>query len=1075
MDLIYGRSGVGKTEYILNKIIRNQKNGEKTILMTPEQFSFAMEKRLLNVNNNQTCFNMEVLSFERLAHRILSELGLEAKNIITSAGKAMIINTIIEKEKKNLDFLSNSTDNIELVLKQISEFKKNNVSVESLENRLANIKDEYLKRKLSDLLLIYRNYEEQIINFTDENDILEILYENMDKSDFLNNVNIYIDEFAGFTKQEYKIIEKMNELAKTITISLCIDDTIVAKSPDVDVFYDNKQTLNKLKKIFSNINEIKIENTTNKNEEMEFIEQNLFSFPSKIYKNNVNNISLYVCKNQYSEIEQIAKIIRNLVIENEYRYRDIGIIIKNIEVYSNLVKAIFTQYDIPYFIDEKIDIKNSQIVKFVVSVLDIFTKNWSYEAMFNFIKSGYIKLNNINKLENYCLKWNIKGKKWYEKAWNYDIKNYNEEQNLIVEPLLNLQNEIQKDNSTINITRAFYNFIKKFDLVTEYDKKCFNSIIDLLNEVGEIFKNKKMNMNEYLRIIKIGLEQKELGKIPETQDAVVIGNVDRTKSNKMKAIFIIGINEGIIPGNGTDEGFLNDSDREEMKSFGLEISKGIVEKSYEENFNIYKAFSTSNEKLILTYPKSDYSGNSLRNSLLVTKILKIFPKLEEKKEEDFEFVYNKVTAFKELIKNIEKEENLELLRWFYNNDREKVDFILKGIEFTNIAENLTEENVNKLYKNKLYTTVTRLEKYSECPFAYHLKYGLKLREKEEFNVRTLDTGTFMHNIIDIFFDENKNVKKFEDEEIETIVSKIIDEQLNFSPKIKLSIKQNILINRLKKIVVKSIKYIVDGLRKSDFEVFGTEINFGGENTGKLSFPPINIELNDKKIEIIGKIDRVDIAKINDKKYVRIIDYKSSVKDIDLNKVVNGLQIQLLTYIDALCDNEQMEIDLFPAGVLYYNLIESAKLGEKNPDINMIENEIRKNYRMKGIVVGDINIIKAMDKEFESKSEIIPVSLSKSGEVMESRSSTLNKEEFEKLQKQVKNTIKKIANSIFKGNIDIRPSYYKGSQNSTPCTYCEYKSICQFNPKLKNNKYKIIEKKKKEELLERISQIKLDNI
>lgn len=275
--------------------------------------------------------------------------------------------------------------------------------------------------------------------------------------------------------------------------------------------------------------------------------------------------------------------------------------------------------------------------------------------------------------------------------------------------------------------------------------------------------------------------------------------------------------------------------------------------------------------------------------------------------------------------------------------------------------------------------------------------------------------------------------------LEKLVAQIIEEKLKLSSNyiFTATSKYKILVKRLKKIITKALKYIIEGLVYSEFDIQGTEVEFS--NKGK--YKPIILNLEDgKKVEITGKIDRIDTAQNEDGKYLRIIDYKSSAKNIDLNEVYAGLQIQLLTYLDAVCKQE----DLMPAGILYFSLLEQMVKSDKKITEEEIENEIRKNFKMKGLIVADVKIIKLHDKILETgSSKIVPAAITSSGEVNKKWTSGVSKEEFKVLQDDIQKIIKDIAKEILSGKIDLKPYNKKGR---TPCKYCEYKAICGFNTK-----------------------------
>ena len=618
--------------------------------------------------------------------------------------------------------------------------------------------------------------------------------------------------------------------------------------------------------------------------------------------------------------------------------------------------------------------------------------------------------------------------------------------------------------------------IGEIEKAKEYETS-YKLIMDVLDEIVQVLGDKKVSFEKYAEILKIGLGNSGLGKIPGTQDQVTVGDVDRSRSHKVKAVFIIGLNDGVFPSINKNEGFFNDKDRENLKEKGVELAKGTLEKLYDDNFNIYKAFSTAEEKVYLSYASSDLEGKSLRSSILINRIKKIFPGLEEKsdvieknneivtEENVFEELLNKLSEFRD-GKEIDQVW-FELFKYYYESPewKGKLKNSLKALNYSIETDKIEKKNLDKLYGNVLKTSVSRLEQYESCPFSYFLKYGLNLSEREEFKIQALDTGTLMHDIIDSFFEklqqEGIKVKEIEDDKIDDVVDEVIEEKLGLKQNyIFTSIpKYKVLSNRLRKVVKKSIKYIVDSLKYSDFEVLGHEMEF---KNGK-EYPAIEIELeNGKKVEITGKIDRIDIAKTPEGNYIRIIDYKSSSKDINLNEVVAGLQLQLITYLDAVCNIE----DVMPAGVLYFNLIDPSVKIANHMDETKIQEEIRKQFKMKGLILADVNIVKMMDKKLEKgNSDVIPAYIDKDGNVA-NRASTITREQFENLQKYTNKIIKQIGNEILSGDIKIKP-YYKIKQGQTPCEYCKYKSICNFNTGVFKKEYNYIGNAEKEYVLEQI--------
>lgn len=1114
LKIIYGRSGTGKSTYIFNEIANKiQSNTKRKIyIITPEQFSFTAEKKLLEaVAPVSAVISAEVLTFNRMAYRVMKEVGNARTKNLTSTGKSMLIYDILSEQKSNLKFIGKSTENVDLIGTQITEFKKHGITVDNLRNAMDNTESEYLKAKIKDILTVYEKYVEEISSeYIDENDSLTILVENLDLTHEFDDTDIYIDEFVGFTTQEYNILRKLLIKAHEVNITVCTDDINLDTNPDTDVFYSNKLTLDKIYYIARQEN-VTIDSPIFldkkyrfKNSELKHLEENIYALPYKKYENEANNIQLFLAKNQYSEIEYVAENIVKLVRDKKYRFKDVAVITKDLEGYSSLCKAIFSKYNIPVFIDERKDLSQNILVRYILATLNIFSKNWSQESVMEYVKTGLVEdisEDDVCILENYVLRWGIKGSKWYKDDWNFYNESEEEQEKLLhireklTKPLVSFKSKICKLKDFTNISKNIYEFlienhideimkqkIQELEEIGELEKAkeyeaSFGLIVDILDEIVAIFGDKQIIFEKYTDILKIGLSSTGLGKIPGTQDQVVVGDVDRSRSHKVKAVFVIGLNDGMFPSVNKNEGFFNDNDREILKAEGTELAKGTIEKLYNDNFNIYKAFSTAEDKAFLSYASSDLEGKSLRPSTLVNRVKKIFLKLKEDSDviAKHSEIITKMSTFEELLNQLrdfrdgkEIDEMWFKLYNYYANSPEwknRLENSLKALNFSVETDKIDADVVQKLYGDTLKTSVSKLEQYQSCPFSYYLKYGLNLSEREEFKIQAIDTGSFMHDVIDSFFDKLEEVgiaiRELGSDKLEEIVNEIIEEKLQLKKNyIFTSIpKYRVLANRLRKVIKKSIEYIVDSLKHSDFEVLGHELEF---KNGK-KYPAIRMKLeNGKEVEITGKIDRIDIAKAPDGNYIRIIDYKSSAKDINLNEVVAGLQLQLLTYLDAVCEIE----DVMPAGVLYFNLIEPSVKVANKIDEGKLQDEIRKQFKMKGLILADVDIAKKMDKKLErGNSDVIPAYIDKDGNLA-NKPSTITREQFESLQKYTTKIIKQISDAIMSGNINVKP-YYKLKQGKTPCEYCKYKSICNFNTGICKKKYNYIGDADKEYIMEQI--------
>ncbi|MGN1299102.1 MAG: PD-(D/E)XK nuclease family protein [Candidatus Scatovivens sp.] len=933
LNLIYGNSGSGKSYYIYQDIKKNI-NEKNIYLIVPEQSNLSAEVKLLNILNKDTIINVEVLTLKRMAYRIINQIKGDY-NRLNDVGKNLIIYNSLVNRKKDLKFLNKNEKNIDTVSRTITEFKKHNILIENLEN--IEIDDEYTRLKLEDIKIIYKDYQNKINNqYLDENDDLSLLSQCLDKTDIFKDSLIYFDEFSGFTPQEFNVFKKLLLNSKQTTISICTDNLDI-KNKENDIFYFNKLFANKILD-FASKNKIEVskkqidENKKFKTNELKIIEENFSGKSKKVYENETKNIELFLADNPYSELEYVAKRII-MYARQGYRYNKIAVLTSNLEDYLINAKMIFENYDIPLYLDYKKQLSENILVKYILSILEIFSTNWSIESIINYLKIGLLNLdeNIIFEFENYCKKWGIRNKKIFEK-FEYEPANQLQEilENTryeIINPLKVLKENISNNRNVKHITTSIYEFlidnsiinnlnekikeINNIEITNEYSTS-YRLLIELLDEIIRLFGEEKISFDKYKELLRVGLNSQELGTIPATKDQVILGEINRAKFDDIDICFIIGANDGSFPMKLDSEGYFNDKDREILKLSGIELAKDSIDTLYEDEFNVYKTVTIPNEKLIITYSSSNLLGGTIRPSTIIKKVKRIFPKIIEKSNiinKQYTITNKKSTIEDALEKYVEylngkeiDEEWKKIIKYYQITDEEEFKNRISALYFNNIPEKLSEKNIENLYKNELKASISKLEEYRKCPFSYHIKYGLNLKEAKEFKIQTLDTGNFMHEVIDNFFsyieEEDINLHNIEEIQIKSIIEDIIDNILELSkyyvftstPKFKS------LTRKLKKVVLEAVIYIVYTIKNSRFDVLGHEVEFGKNK----KYPAIIIDNEDgTKTELSGKIDRIDIGKIGEKEILRVIDYKSSIKNIDLNKVINGLQIQLLTYIDSI--------------------------------------------------------------------------------------------------------------------------------------------------------------------------------
>lgn len=1097
MRIITGRAGYGKSYYCMNEIKQNLEEGYDgpLIYIVPEQFSLGAEYDVSKVINKGGILEVQVLTFKRLCHRIYNEFGYESKSI-SAAGKAMLIYSIMRDLEKDLILLKGvdrKAGLITTVCDLISEFKRYNITPEVLLQ--VNTKNKRLSDKLRELAYIYREYEKRIDGkFIDSDDDLRIVTKYIEQSKIPYNAKIWIDGFDGFTPQELEVIKALNKKADvTIAISESRDEN--------ELFLLNRKTIEKLKR-FANIEEINLDEAKRfENDEIRHIEKNFNAFPVESYENKTKHVDISVTSNLYQEVENIACDVLRKVRDEGYRYDNILIATRNIEVYKPIFKMIFERYNIPYFIDTKTDLSLQPLVCLVMSLLDVCSKNFMTESVISYLKTGLTNIedyNDIDLIENYVLKYGIKSTKWLDE-WKYDKNEVNDKINQIrqkiIEPIQMFKQKLNGKKTVKEFVVAVYEFlvqinvekniqnlleqIKDSDSIMSTENMFANSYIQvwnifikLLDELVDTLGTEKITFDKFQAVLKAGISTQQIGLIPTNKDQLTIGDIARSKNSHIDILYVVGVNDGLFPMQYNDEGFINDNERNLLLENDIEIAKDTKMMLLEENFNIYKILTTSKKELHISYPIADDAGTVLRPSSIINQLKKMFPKITENNMvmSDFsweDLVNTKNSTFVHLASEVRKGKNEEkvddrwftVYKWFENNNPDFISLIKAGLSFKNTVSSMSKTSAQSLYGSTMNSSVSKLETYASCPFMFYLRYGLNAKERKVYKLETPDVGIFMHDILDKFSRhlEKQDIswRSLEKEDIEEITSTIVDETLSeFKYNIFTSNnKLKFLSLKLKRVVKRVLWLITLHIKTSEFDVAGSEITFG-ENA---KYPPIEIELEEgNKLVLNGKIDRIDIAKTEDNKYIRVIDYKSSSKDIKLSNVYYGLQLQLITYLDVVSSK-----DILPGGALYLKLDDPIITSKKDIPIEQIEDEIRKKLRMNGIILSDVKLVKAMDTNIGTESNNINLSVKKDGTF--SKMPVATEDELKKLCKHTKYLLKQFAEEILNGNLKNEPIKNKGK---TPCTYCDYKTICNFDKEL-GNRFKYINELKNEEVFEQM--------
>lgn len=1122
---IYGRAGSGKSTYCLNSIKNrlNDNNGNRLIYLVPEQYTFQRETMLLKDVGEEGLLRAQVLSFKTMAQRVFEECGGRVHDRMRDSGKSMLIHKILQESEENLQYfnrISKEQGFTDIISDTITEFKKYNVTPSVLREGITKINDEELQSKLTDLANIFEKFDLSISeNLIDTDDELTYLANKLSSCGLYDDAEIWIDEFTTFTPQQMEVIKVLAKRCKGVNIALCMDEVSSGDGSEVtDIFNSLKTTelriLNMMRDEHIGYEKpVNLNNNKNNrfkyNDELKHLEKYFFTYPFKGYKQDVNTIRLYKANNSYDEVENVAKEILSFVRDKGYRFRDISVVCRNIDDYEKIAAVIFNEYDIPFFLDKKIDILSNPLIVLILSSIEVMIRNWSYESVFKYLKSGLVNIDRheIDILENYVLANGIKGFKWTNEL------SISEEDNdeidpikvmiKVREPLINLHSKIRSNKSVKAICTAIYEFLVELNCfnrieewISEFDEygmqgkvmeyqQVSEIVIDILDQAVDVIGNDLITINEFYKILNAGFQNKEIGIIPIALDQVNIGDIARIKGRNVKVLFIVGVNDGILPAANKDEGILSDRDRDLLKENGIELSSSTRAKVFEEQYMVYTALTLASDYLMISYPMADFEGKSLRSSIVIPRLKRIFPKLVEESDlfnlKERLDKYSKVTApiptFNELIlalrRNYENEEIEAYWKDVYCWYKDKEEFynksgnILEGLKYSNDGEVVAREKLKKLYSIKdgrLLFSVSRLENYAECPFSYFIKYGLKARDRKVYEFSAPDLGSFMHEILDEFTNKVKRERiswsELNSERCRSIVSDLIERKLieDSNSILNSSKKYKYFTNRFKRVISKSVSVLAEQMRKGQFEIFSNEFQFGNLRDGA----PIKLELpSGEEVYLTGRIDRIDSLDLHGNTYIRVIDYKSGSKKFDLNELYYGLQIQLLVYLDAILKNSQyiLHTQAMPGAILYFKIDDPIIKSKSELQDEEIRKQVLDKLKMNGLLLKDAELVKAMDNDMETYSLVIPATFKKDGD-FSSNSSVITEEQFNILREYVNFKMIELCEDMLSGKIRIEPCK---NQRTAYCDYCDYSAICQFDTSIKDNKYKLVLKKDDKEI------------
>lgn len=1131
----FGPSGSGKSHRIYEEIMQRaaEEPGRNFLIIVPDQFTMQTQKDLVMRSDRDGILNIDVLSFGRLSHRILEEVGTKEMPVLDDTGKSLVLQKVAADLKEQLPAMGSLLHKqgyIHEVKSAISEFMQYGISTQDMDKLITSAqKRGALAMKLKDLKTLYRGFQDYIRDhFITTEETLDVLRRSLSKSKILKGSVVVFDGFTGFTPIQNRLIQElMRVCAETIvTVTIGVGEDPYKMDGEQKLFHLSKKTVADLEKLAA---EAEVErgedlfvkggpNRFAKAPALHYLEQNLFRYQYEPYAGEQQEIHMFEALSPREEVHQTALYIRHLIREQGMTYRDIAVVIGDLEGYASYVETEFGQLEIPCFLDRTRGIVLNPMIEYIKSALQLYIKDFSYDTVFHFLRSGMadISREEIDELENYVIRTGARGYRTYsrlftrrteemqgnaegseqaeektmerlnrirqqfmdaveilhmgsqEKAGDYVSHLYDFlEQNQVQQKLLNYQQQFEKEG---DLSRA-----------REY-AQIYRLVMDLLDQVYELLGEEEISRQEFADILEAGFGEITVGTIPQNVDRIVVGDMERTRLKQVKVLFFLGVNDGNIPKNASKGGIISDMDREFLIESGTEMAPSPRQQMYIQRLYLYLNMTKPSEQLYLSYAKVNSEGKGIRPSYLIDTVRKLFPAMSveypqnrsrleqiEGRQEGARYLAEELREYVEGTLPEEERQDFYLMYRAYEADAAGRDLLTRAAFRRYRESGLSRIVARALYGQQLENSVSRLETYAACACRHFLQYGLSLQEREEFGFEASDMGTVYHAVLENFagklaesnltwwdFTENFAAKAVK-ESVEAYAA-TYGETVLYS-----SARNEYAITRMSRILTRTVLTLQKHLKQGSFQPDDYELSFRFAE----DLDSIHVDLSeDEKMHLQGRIDRIDVSEDAEHVYVKVIDYKSGNRKFDLAALYYGLQLQLVVYMNAAMEMESRkhpDKEIVPAALLYYHIDDPTIETPVELTDEQINEQILAKLRMNGVVNSDPEVVERLDCYMQDKSVVIPVEKKKDGS-FSARSGVLSREEMQLISSYVDAKIRSIGREILDGKIAANP-YEKGNEEA--CTYCAYKKVCGFDGSIPGYEKRQLEDLDKQALMQRM--------
>lgn len=1134
----FGPSGSGKSHRIYEEIMQRaaQEPGRNFLIIVPDQFTMQTQKDLVMRSDRGGILNIDVLSFGRLSHRILEEVGTKEMPVLDDTGKSLVLQKIAADLKEQLPAMGSLLHKqgyIHEVKSAISEFMQYGISTQDMDKLIASAeKRGALAMKLRDLKTLYRGFQDYIRDhFITTEETLDVLRRSLVKSKILPDSVVVFDGFTGFTPIQNRLIQELMRVCEEtiVTVTIGEEEDPYQMDGEQKLFHLSKKTVADLVKLAAEAEVTRGEDVFVKGGPNRFteapalcyLEQNLFRYQYEPYTEKQCEIRMFEALSPREEVHQTALYIRKLIREEGLTYRDIAVVIGDLEGYASYAETEFGQLEIPCFLDRTRGIVLNPMIEYIKSALQLYIRDFSYDTVFHFLRSGMadISREEIDELENYVIRTGARGYRTYSRLFTRRTEEMQqgsgqEDTERAEETMERLNRIRQQFADTVEILhmaprakageyvdhlydfleqnqvqQKLLNYQQQFEQEGDLAKareyaQIYRLVMDLLDQIYELLGEEEISLQEFADILEAGFGEITVGTIPQNVDRIVVGDMERTRLKQVKVLFFLGVNDGNIPKNASKGGIISDMDREFLIESGTEMAPSPRQQMYIQRLYLYLNMTKPSERLYLSYAKVNSDGKGIRPSYLIDTVRKLFPQLAveypqnrsrleqiEGRQEGARYLAEELREYADGTLREEERQDFYLMYRAYETDPEGRDR-LTAAAFRRYKESgLSRIVARALYGRQLENSVSRLETYAACACRHFLQYGLSLQEREEFGFEVSDMGNVYHAVLENFAgklaESGRTWWDFEENFATQAIKEAVEgyaatygETVLYS-----SARNEYAITRMSRILTRTVLTLQQHLKQGSFQPDDYELSFRFAE----DLDSIHVDLSEEeKMHLQGRIDRIDVSEDAEHVYVKVIDYKSGNKKFDLAALYYGLQLQLVVYMNAAMELESRkhpDKEIVPAALLYYHIDDPTIETPVELTQEQINEEILTKLRMNGVVNSDPAVVERLDRFLQDKSKVIPVEKKKDGS-FSARSGILSREELQVVSAYVDTKIRQIGREILDGKIAANP-YEKGNEEA--CIYCAYKKVCGFDGSIPGYEKRQLEDLDQQTLMQRMQE------